>query len=256
MTFREKISTRIIFNIKNVRLLFIVTSVTVFFLSMYTNVILWRYMESEEHYFTERLKALAITASSLVNGDELDSYRDAADMELPQYRQLKEKLRNFSEEIDVTYVYYLRMAGDKLQYIVDNDFDEETRVGLDTPPVDLAIESGVEDAFEGEINCEGIGTYTEGWEGLMSAYAPVYGSDGRILAAAGVDIEDVQIMSTRRNMKRITVLQVFAFAFVIASGLVSLWGYQRSALRADEANRSKSMFLAKMSHEIRTPMNA
>jgi CheY-like chemotaxis protein len=63
-------------------------------------------------------------------------------------------------------------------------------------------------------------------------------------------------MSTRRNMKKITVLQIFAFAFVMASGLASLWGYRLSALRADEANRSKSIFLAQMSHEIRTPMNA
>jgi hypothetical protein len=100
MTFREKILTRIISNTKNVRLLFIATSVIVFFLSMYTNVILEKYMESEEYNFTERLKALAIAASSLASGDELDSYRDAADMELPQYMQLKEKLRGFSEKID------------------------------------------------------------------------------------------------------------------------------------------------------------
>jgi signal transduction histidine kinase/HPt (histidine-containing phosphotransfer) domain-containing protein/ActR/RegA family two-component response regulator len=258
MTFREKILTRIISNINNVRLLFIVTSLTVFFLSMYTSVILWRYMESEEYNITERLKALAIAASSLVSGEELDSYSDAADMELPQYTQLKEKLMDFSEKVDVLYVYYMRMAGDKIQYIVENDSNEETGpvVGLDTPPVDPEVERGVEHAFEGEVSCGGIGMYTEGWEGLMSAYAPVYGSDGKILAAVGVDIEDVQIMSTRRNMKKITVLQIFAFAFVIASGLASLWGYRLSALRADEANRSKSIFLAKMSHEIRTPMNA
>ncbi|MDR3353909.1 MAG: response regulator [Synergistaceae bacterium] len=256
MTFKEKILIRIISNIKNARLMFIITSLIVFFLSVYTNMIFRKFMESEEYNYSERLKALAVAASSLVSGEELDSYRDASDIELPQYRRLKEKLRDFSEEIDVIYVYYMRMVGDKLQYIIDNDFDEETRVGVDTELVDPSIESGVEFAFKGEINCEGIGTYTEGWEGLMSAYGPVYGSDGGVVAAVGVDIEDVKIISTRRSMERITILQIFAVTFVIASGLASLWGYQLSALRADEANKSKSIFLAKMSHEIRTPMNA
>lgn len=42
-------------------------------------------------------------------------------------------------------------------------------------------------------------------------------------------------------------------AFVIARW----WGaYERAALAADAANRTKSSFLAMMSHEIRTPMNA
>ncbi|MDR1662270.1 MAG: response regulator [Azoarcus sp.] len=242
---------------KNVILLmFLFSMLTVLFLAIYSRETLKVYMDSEEHYVVERLKAVSISAASFVNADELDSFRAIDDMKLPAYRNMREKLRDFSRQLDVLYVYYMRFVDGKVQYIVDNDFDEKTRVGLDTPLTDIEIESGVEDAFKGMVNCEDIGTYTEGWEGLMSAYAPVYNAKGDIVAAAGVDIKDTGIMNSRKKMIVLTGIQIMSVFFVLASGLVCLFGYRRAALRADAANRSKSSFLARMSHEIRTPMNA
>ncbi|MDR2604354.1 MAG: response regulator [Desulfovibrio sp.] len=213
-------------------------------------------MESEKHNFEERLKALSISAASLADGDMLDSFRTVEDMSRPEYQKLREVLRDFAQQIDVRYVYYLRIVGDKIQYIVDNDFDEETRVGLDTPLTDISVESGVEDTLEGKINCEGIGVYAEGWEGIMSAYAPIYNAKGEVTAAVGVDVEDTVIMDSRTRMAVLSGLQIFSVLLVLVSGLACLLGYRRAALRADAANRSKSSFLARMSHEIRTPMNA
>ncbi|MDR2668730.1 MAG: response regulator [Desulfovibrio sp.] len=139
---------------------------------------------------------------------------------------------------------------------MDNDFDEETRVGLDTPLTDISVESGVQDTLEGKVNCEGIGVYAEGWEGIMSAYAPIYNASGEVTAAVGVDVEDTVIMDSRTRMAVLSGLQIFSVLLVLVSGLACLLGYRRAALRADAANRSKSSFLARMSHEIRTPMNA
>jgi signal transduction histidine kinase/CheY-like chemotaxis protein len=213
-------------------------------------------MNAEQYYIIERLKAASISASSFINGDDLDSFRTADDMNLPPYQNMRNKLRVFSQQLDVFYVYYMRTIDGKIQYIIDNDFDEATRVGLDTKLTDMEIESGVEDAFEGKVNCEDIGTYTEGWEGLMSAYAPVYNSKGDIVAAVGVDIKDDEIMASRKKMTILTGIQILSVFFVLISGLTCLFGYKRAALRAETANRSKSSFLARMSHEIRTPMNA
>jgi CheY-like chemotaxis protein/nitrogen-specific signal transduction histidine kinase len=213
-------------------------------------------MDSEQHYIIERLKAASISASSFVNGDDLDSFRTIEDMNTILYQNMRNKLRVFSQQLDVLYVYYMRIIDGKIQYIIDNDFDEATRVGLDTKLTDIEIESGVEDAFEGKVNCEDIGTYTEGWEGLMSAYAPVYNAKGDIVAAVGVDIKDEEIMSARKKMTMLTSVQILSVCFVLISGLTCLLGYRKAALRAETANRSKSSFLARMSHEIRTPMNA
>ncbi|MDR1534035.1 MAG: response regulator [Planctomycetota bacterium] len=236
--------------------MFMLSMLMVLFLAVYSRETLRIYMDSEEHYIIERLKAVSIAAASFVDADELDSFRAVDDMNLPGYRRMREDLRDFSRQLDVLYVYYMRNVDGKIQYVVDNDFDEETRVGLDTPLEDMEIESGVEEAFQGLVNCEDIGTYTEGWEGLMSSYAPVYNAGREIVAAVGVDIKDADIMNSRRKMTVLTGIQIMSVFLVLVSGLACLFGYRRAALRADAANRSKSSFLARMSHEIRTPMNA
>jgi hypothetical protein len=118
----------------------------------------------------------------------------------------------------------MRIIDGKIQYIIDNDFDEATRVGLDTKLTDIKVELGVEDAFAGKVNCEDIGTYTEGWEGLMSAYAPVYNAKGDIVAAVGVDIKDVEIMASRKKMTMLTGIQILSVCFVLISGLICLLG--------------------------------
>ncbi|MDR1611421.1 MAG: sensor histidine kinase, partial [Planctomycetota bacterium] len=242
---------------KNIILfMFLLSMLAVLFLALYSRGLLEIYMDAEQHNIVERLKAASISAAAFVNADALDSFRASDDMDLPAYRNMREKLRDFSQQLNVYYVYYMRAIDGKIQYIVDNDFNEETRVGLDTPLEDFAIESGVEDAFAGKVNCEDIGTYTEGWEGLMSAYAPVYNAKGEIVAAAGVDIFDTEIMNSRSKLTILTGIQIISVVFVLFCGLACLFGYHREARRADAANRGKSAFLARMSHEIRTPMNA
>ncbi|MDR3166234.1 MAG: response regulator [Synergistaceae bacterium] len=256
MALSKEIITRIISNTKNVRLMFIIMSFTVLCLSVYTNVVLSQYVNSEARNIVERLKATAVAATSLVSGAELDSYRDAEDTKLPSYQKLKRKLRVFAKNMNVTYVYYMRILDGKIQYIIDNDFDEKTRVGLDTSLVDISIEHSVAGAFAGQITCDDVEGDSEGWEGMISAYAPVYSAGGVVTSAVGIDINDAQIIASSQKMINIAGLQVLAIGLVIASGLVCLWGYQLAANSASEANRSKSDFLARMSHEIRTPMNA
>jgi signal transduction histidine kinase/ActR/RegA family two-component response regulator len=236
--------------------MFVIAVTAMLSIAIYTRVLINAFMESEEKNIVERLKSVSISAASLVTGDEIDLFRSPQDMRLPQYQALREKLRFFSQEMDVVYVYYMRIIDGKIQYIVDNDFDESTRVGLDTPPVGLEVEDGVQEALEGHVTCSGIGVYSEGWEGLMSAYAPITNAKGEIVAASGVDIMDTPIMKSRQTMTVLTLAQIVSCVLVCASGLLSLWGYRRETRLATLANRSKSAFLARMSHEIRTPMNA
>jgi signal transduction histidine kinase/CheY-like chemotaxis protein len=225
--------------------------------SVYARYLLMNYMQAEEHNIIERLKAVSVSAVSLVDADKLNSYRGAEDMYLPEYQALRERLRLFSQDVDVLYVYYMRMAGEKLQYIVDNDFNEDTRVGLDTLPVDPIIEDGALEAFQGHVVFSGgIGDYTGGWEGLISAYAPIRDKSGAIVAVAGIDIEDTPIILARKKMLLLTGVQLLSLTLVLIFGCACVLGYRREARTSEIANRSKSDFLARMSHEIRTPMNA
>jgi len=146
-----------------------------------------------------RLMAVSKLAAQFVTAEELDQYQTVADMKLPSYQELRYKLRDFALENDVLYVYYERPVGNKLQYIIDNDFDMETRVGLDTPPYAYLHNYAwiLQVLEDGLTLCSDYQHYKDGWEGLMRAYSPVFNKDGKITAIAGVDIDDAPIVQAR-----------------------------------------------------------
>jgi len=189
--------------------------------------------------------------ASTVSIEELDKYQKKEDMELQSYKDLREKLLEFSKKASVLYVYFMRpMPDTSLQYIVDNDFNEKTRVGLDTPPFDLRPIPWILPVFhEGRSMYSGLGHYTPNWEGLLSGYAPIYDQEGNVKVIAGVDIEDNDIVFARRMIFILTTIQIISVILVFMSGLLGL-------MEASKASEAKAKFLAKMSHEIRTPMNA
>jgi signal transduction histidine kinase len=209
-----------------------------------------------EHNIRYRLLAVSKMASELVTLDELENYQTVEAMDLPSYKEFRRKLRDFSREHDVLYVYYIRRSGDQqLQYIVDNDFDEKTRVGLDTPPYAIQPVPWIKLALEGKASHSGLGNYTPGWEGLLTTYTPLFDKDGNVAAIAGVDIVDESIVFARRMFAILTVFQVIVVATVFVSGFITLFYYRIEAQKALEASAAKSVFLSNMSHEFRTPLN-
>ncbi|MDR3210764.1 MAG: response regulator [Planctomycetota bacterium] len=236
--------------------LFLSSALAVLFLSLYTRWVLGNNIASEENSIIERINSLSLTASYLVRDYDLDSFQTPADMERAEYKELHRLIHDFATTAGVVYVYLLRMAGDRIQYIVGSEYDERTRVGLDTPTVDIKTEDGAVGAFAGHVTCSGIGNYSEGWEGLMSSYAPVKNKAGVISAVIGVDIDDTQIVYSRQMMIVLTGIQILTVIIVLTTGFICFLSFYREARSAKLANLSKSAFLARMSHEIRTPMNA
>ena len=100
----------------------------------------------------------------------MEQYRYEEDMLLPSYQALRHRLLEFSEKTGVLYAYYIRPHGNRLYYIIDNDFDEETRVGLDTPHFYADEIPWILPVLEGQSVCSGLGNYTPDWEGLLSAF--------------------------------------------------------------------------------------
>jgi signal transduction histidine kinase len=210
-----------------------------------------------EHNIEYRLLAVSKMASQLTTLDELEKYHQVEDMNLLSYKELRRKLQEFSREYNVLYVYYIRRSGDRqLQYIVDNDFNEETRVGLDTPPYDIQPVPWIKLALEGKASHSGLGNYTPGWEGVLTTYTPLFDQDGNVRAVAGVDILDESIVFARRMFALLTVFQILVVAIVFISGFITLLRYRVEAQKALEASIAKSAFLSNMSHEFRTPLNA
>jgi signal transduction histidine kinase len=201
-----------------------------------------------------RLVETAKRGASLISAEDLDEYRDASDMDKPSYSMMKENLRDFAADAGVLYIYYLRVSDGKAQYIADNDFDEATRVGLDTPPIDSALIPGLETALAGRASSSGLGNYMPGWPGLMSGYAPVTDASGHVAAVCGVDVNDTSIISARRRRDVLFIMEVASIVMVALSGMYCLAAYNREARLARIASTAKTEFLSKVSHEMKTPL--
>ncbi|MCL2260489.1 MAG: ATP-binding protein [Fibromonadales bacterium] len=243
--------------------LFIISSITIFSASILANYFIHSSIRTMEYNIEHRLISVAEYLADFVSLKELEKYHKKEDMELQSYKDLRIKLIDFAKKAEVLYVYFIRPSGNNLQYIIDNDIVDSTRVGLDSEQLNYSKYPRLIEAVNGKSVYSGLGIYDEEWTGLVSAYVPMFGKDGQVKAIAGVDINDTEIVFARRMIKILTVVQIVTAMLVFISGLLSLLSYRKEAgiariaqIKAKNANEAKSRFLATMSHEIRTPMNA
>jgi signal transduction histidine kinase/CheY-like chemotaxis protein len=211
-------------------------------------------IEMVETSVQNHILSAAQAAAIFLTPEELDQFHNAEDTEKPEWEVLRSRLEEFARAYRVLYVYYWRDYGDgRIQYIIDNDTDPQT---MATPGMFFELEEPVPYILEGNTYASDLGTYTESWDGLISAIAPVYNKDGSVYCAAGVDLSDNIILIQRKNMFILRVVQIAALLLSLAAGGAGMWFYRGKARQSENANIAKSRFLSTMSHEIRTPMNA
>jgi class 3 adenylate cyclase len=187
-------------------------------------------MELSTHEF---LLAAAHALSDYVTVEELDRYHTREDAFTedgdfaPEYRDLKERLVQFAEDYQVLYAYFWRPYGDtEIQYIVDNDYSEE----MCTPETFFTNEeSGMELVVQEIPITTDLEEYTISWDGLISGLVPMFDADGKLYAAAGVDISDERIISQRNITQQRYLLQIISiFATILTTGAMSLLYRQRN----------------------------
>jgi len=252
--------TKIKLKFSLVYLLFFLSSTFMLIVAVIFSVYIGGMERETVNSMQNHLLVSAQRASTYLTVEELDLFHTAEDMKRPEWDEIRERLQQFAEESHVLYVYYWRYLGDgMLQYIIDNDEDEEYMV---TPELIFATEedpSSVEAVLKitaGENWVMDLGVYTDSWDALLSAAVPVFNEDGTIYCAAGVDISDEVLITMRNNMNVMRVVLVLSLLASILSGFLGMRSYNIKAIQSARANLSKSQFLSTMSHEIRTPLNA
>ncbi len=239
-------------------LLFFVSALVVLVITVVVSGMMVSAAKMIEDSTQQEMKALSEAAALLVTGEELEQFVDVADMQKPEYAALRARLNKFSQDSGLMYTYYTRYNADedKMQYIVDNVMEPEWQDGLDSPLEDLE-QAPAAVMSTGRPQAVPLGSYSEGWNGLVTAWAPVRYADGSPSnMLVGVDMQDVYIQAARENTYRMSVVLVVSMFVVLATCFICLMLYIRKVKQAQIASEAKSSFLSRMSHEMRTPMNA
>jgi signal transduction histidine kinase len=207
-------------------ILFSVAAVMVLVISVYDGM----FISSISSYLRENIEQrLLVTSRSLaciVSAEELEELKVPRDMEKPLFQEIRRRLMDFAEENRVLYAYYLRVdkEGEFLSYIVDNDLNPETVVNLASEPEPVEEPELLRVLREGTAFVTPPGKYTEGWNGLMSAYAPVFDRQGKVAAVAGVDVQDQQLLLSQR--KKLVLFSMFFISLTFFIGLSGFYIYR------------------------------
>ena len=234
--------------------LFVIFIILIVITTYFSNRYIQLYTNTIQEHLEDRLLSECNFIASIVPREILEEFVVPEDMQKPIYKQKIEELEDYVEKNNLMFAFFVRLTPDgQVQYIIDSDPDPETHYGLEhfEEPYDLVIK-----AFEGQPAFSKIGEYLEDWEGILSAYVPVFDDEGNVIAAVGIDISDEEIVA-RKNIEkyfRYAYMVEVIVIILISSGVILT--YRNIARKYNHASIAKSQFLSRMSHEIRTPMNA
>ena len=188
--------------------------------------------EATQNHLITAAQALA----NLISIEELDLYHTPEDTETEEYQDLKHRLLTFAEDNNLLYAYFWRDYGNnQFQFIVDNDFDPEEEVGP-WEINDIGEDYLALPALAGNIVVSNLSAIALTWDGLITAYAPVYDSEGNIYCIAGVDISHNYLYIQRRDAQRMTLIQLVAIPFSVISGILNMLLYRSRAKQIQEAH--------------------
>jgi methyl-accepting chemotaxis protein len=153
-------------------------------------------------------RSVAAMAAAAVDGDMLETLQKG-DEDGETYAIILEKLQDFLQGDDVSYIYTMRYVDNELQFVVDADTEDGAAIGEPYESYDV-----IEKAFQGNIVVDEDFTSDE-WGDFYSAFAPIYNSSGEIAGVVGVDCSVVDIEQESASMLR-TVIVIECISLVVS----------------------------------------
>lgn len=170
---------------------------------------------NESDSMINEIKNNAIATADCISGtleengeaDLFDSLKPG-DEGTEAYEKILGTLRVFYENSGCEYVYTTRMIGSKeLEFVVDSDPDKPGLIGDE-----YEYDNVIEEAYKGNscVRKE----YKDQWGSHISAFSPIYNSEGNVTALVTIDIS-TDFMHNQLSSVRNTVIIVCGIAFVL-----------------------------------------
>ncbi|MBQ9135176.1 MAG: HAMP domain-containing protein [Lachnospiraceae bacterium] len=156
--------------------------------------------------------SVAETAAAVVDGALIDSIQ-AGDEGTEAYTEVLAQLQSFLVDEDIEYIYTMRQAEGTVQFVVDADTEEGAAIGEEYETYDK-----IDEAFAGEISMDDEVT-TDEWGSYYSAFAPITGEEGKVVAIVGVDCSINSINDKIQDMVKVLVIVeviCIALAFIVS----------------------------------------
>lgn len=199
--------------------------------------------------------SIAMTTAALIDADEHERLRSAADEGSPVYARLEKQLRrardaNRRDDVHVKFVYTLRLdPEDPKRYLFGVDAEEEgpdkSHLGDVYDQLNEALPPSVsEQRVEKEFAVDKWGTW-------LSASAPMRDDQGRAVAALGVDLKASDVV---RKLDRVLASAVLALALALMLAVVTGVWISRRVSRPLDTLRASLAAIGQGQLDIEVPL--
>lgn len=151
----------------------------------------------------ERL--LAITQTAVIQDNLADHiHLKPGDENSEEYLSLVNYLREIKDKNNLTYLYTFSQSADKSKvfFVLDSDEENPAKIGEE-----YELDEDIEAAFNGTpIYSKEF--YTDEWGTFLSAYTPIYGDDGEVIAILGADISADNVLDLESDLRKQIALAI------------------------------------------------
>lgn len=165
----------------------------------------------------EQAKVAAVMAAAQIDGDALQALT-AADTGSDSWNALVEQMNALREQSDIKYMYTVYADGSNVYYGVDSEDPEEEDYGSFGTPYECEYEE-IAGVFAGQPYYDNYITEVEGEGYLITAIAPIFNSEGKVVGGLccdfGADIVNSLVHSAIMRVLSITILLAIVVGAVI-----------------------------------------